>query len=235
MSKQLYLICLLVLLNTNIAYALQTKIVADNETITAYIAKSELTRIFVAGDRIKHVRGIEGVYTYQNDNEQGAIFIKPTVSYTKQPFSLFITTEYGKNYMLLLVPKETTADSIMLVPKDSNKPQAKKWEEFASYEHTLVRLIVAMVNNTIPEGYAVNHITKVKRLALKDMAYLQLITTYQGNYLRGEVYKLQNHLTKSITIAEQDLYRPTTRAIAISQHVIPPKKTTYVYLVMSND
>src|SRR5206468_14557 len=88
--------------------------VKDNSKVIARIAPFDVNRIFIEGDRIKSVRGVEGNYLLQQDTQAGQIFIKPLVP--KHPFTIFLTTENNKNYQLQLVPSAMSSETLMLKP-----------------------------------------------------------------------------------------------------------------------
>ncbi len=217
-------------------FALQTKPIQNNETVSATVAQKGRTRLFVEGDRIASLHGTPNAYVYKNDDIHGQVFIMPTLAYQHKPFSLFITTESGKTYGLKLNPKNTLAESIMLRPK-GNSGEARRWETASSYNHTIIRLIRYMVNDISPEGYEVAKIaeaTKSRVYYLGNKAELKPLAIYRGVHLRGEIYQYRNPLNRPITVTETEFYRPGTRAIAIDRHTIPAHGTTTVYGVMSN-
>lgn len=218
---------------TTTAFALQTKVVSDNQMVTATVSEKDKTRIFVSGDRISSIHGTPNAYVYKNDDVNGQVYLMPTVAYQKQPFSLFITTENGKNYSLKLNPVDQAADSIMLKPNIDHS-EAKHWESASGYNQAVVELIRYMVNGVSPEGYGVNQSNNAKPFFLGSIATLNLKTTYNGVYFKGEIYELHNLTNKPITVTETEFYRPETRAITLEQHTIPPHGTTTLYGVMSN-
>lgn len=125
MFKRIGLI-LLCIVHTSVAWALQTKALSDHQTAFFKISVKELTQIFVEGDRVQSARGLDGHYQLTKDESQGAIFIKPS---THKPFNLFLTTEAGHNYTLLLSPIDIPAEVIQLKPLSSIKAKAAQWEK----------------------------------------------------------------------------------------------------------
>lgn len=213
------------------AFALQFKPALDNDTLTAQISNKELNRISVAGDRIQHMRGASGAYIYKNDNQQGEVYIQPTDFYLHKSFSVFITTEQGKNYTLRLIPKNMAADTILIEPRDANRRAADQWERGAPYTEALTRLIAAMVNHIAPDGYAVNAIDKPIAQHLGDIATYHLNTIYQGVHLSGRIYELHNRLSTSITLSEREFWHPGVRAVTLQDETVAPHDSTLVYIV----
>jgi conjugal transfer pilus assembly protein TraK len=232
MIKKCFLLLLFLPL---ICFGLQTKSVLSNETVAAEVSTTELTRIFVANDRIKSIRGVDGSYIYKNDDAKGEIYLKPTEAFQKKIFNIFITTENGNTFTLMLIPKDIPAQTIMIKTKNVNFKAAGKWETSASYQNTLLNLINAMINNANPEGYAVSEVLLGKKILLGNIAELKLIKTYTGMHLRGEIYQLNNRADKAINITEKEFYRANTRAVAISSSVVQKNSSALVYVVIDND
>lgn len=223
------LVCLLF---CHCAFALQTLTAADNGNVHALIAPTELNRIFVEGDRIKNVRGTEGQYILNQDNQNGQIYVKPTLG--KRSFTLFLQTEQGKTFQVSLTPTASVAQTIQLKAINSKNPKALKWESSSSYEQVLVKLVTSMIKGESPDGYDVQSPKKAKSLPLGNIATLTLLKTYTGEHLQGEVYRLKNNTTSEIRLTEPQLYRVDTRAIAIENHVIPANSETTIFTVISH-
>lgn len=223
------------------SYALQIKTAIDNEPVTANIASHELNRIFVDGDRISSVIGMNGAYLLQNDEQQGAIFIKPTFSYLaqhkvtaeqRQTLNVFVATEGGHNFILELKPQHISAETIMLKPKYAAK-KALNDNSSPSYQQSLVRLITAMNNHAVPNEYTVNYFEPSKKPQYKlEEAELFLTAVYQGEELRGEIYHLINKGKQELHLSEQQFAFPHVRAVAMQDRVIPSQSDTHLYLVI---
>jgi hypothetical protein len=80
---------------TQNVFALQIKSVVDNETTTAKISSTDVTRIFVQGDRIRSVKGLKGAYTRENDEKNGEVYSQPSGYYEDRAFNILVSTEYG--------------------------------------------------------------------------------------------------------------------------------------------
>ena len=213
--------------------ALYIKPIADNQMAALVISNHELTRIFVANDRILAVRGVEGTYLLNKDENQGEIFVKPTPLNQGKAISLFITTEQGHNYTLLLAPADIPARAIKLTPTGGSK-LAERWEKNGNYQELIINLITAMVNGKVPDGYALSVPKKLVPIKFKLIS-VTLNAVYSGKYLRGEILVIENKSTVNIALTESQFYQVGTRAIAILQQNLPPKATTLLYRVMSNE
>lgn len=224
------LISLLCLLPVS-SFALQVKNASPEETISAQVSAHTLSRIFVKGDRIQHVRGKKGLYQLQYDKKTGAIYIKPMTVYSNKPFNIFITTESGKDYPLFLIPIDTPSETVEIRPKHFNAKKAKHWEEQAPYQTTLLTLIQHMVNESTPPGYQLESPDKDYFWKAKPNLQVKLLNIYQGDRLQGEVAEVRNLSNRSVRIKEEDFYRHGIRAVALKSHLIKPKGVTQLYRV----
>jgi len=215
------------------AFALQIKQIKDNQTVTANISSKELTRIFVEGDRIQNVRGVQGAYELTKDEKLGAVFIKLSPSYLKT-FNLFVTTESGQTYNLLLTPKDLPAESIELRPLSPVVSVAKRWERNSPYVETLIQLIHYMVNDIKPEGYAVIDFLKIKQKNLSPGLNMQLIRIYRGANLEGEIWQLKNACSKTLYLNKKDFFEHRVRAISLDKKVLHCNEKTYLYRVVGH-
>lgn len=226
----LYFICLL--FSANI-FALQIKNVVDNETTIAKISATDVTRIFIQGDRIKSIKGIKGAYTRENDEKNGEIYIQPSATYQERAFTILVSTEQGRNFTLLLNPTYSPSETLMLVPKGVSKERAARFEQSSPYELTIYYLIKAMKNNVIPEGYTIKTIDSKKTYIINHSVKLKIRAIYEGLNLRGEVYELTNCEHYPVQVDERQFYKLGTRAISLDMVNIPPKSTINLYRVIS--
>lgn len=216
-------------------FALQTVSIADNQTKNITVSAHELSRIFVAGDRIQNVRGLEGAYILTKDNAQGQIYVKPTSPYQAKPFNLFITTEQGRNYNLLVTASAVSGQDIELKPSTPGK-EAELWEKGTEYSQLLVKLITSMINDEVPSGYLVVYPDRRTKKGIKhNQLTISLQKRYLGKYLYSEVLLVQNKSNNPINLNEVLFYQTGTRAIAFLHSVLPANGQTTLFRVMSNE
>jgi len=201
-----------------------------NDSASAKISSLELSRIFVEGERIKSIRGMENTYIFKSDNTKGEIYLKPTPLYQTKMFTVFINTESGRTFTLLLTPVDVPSQTIMIKSQGIIK-KAEKWERILPYEGTLVNLVLAMFNETEIDGFEVKNVIDVKPKFLGDIATLKLLTVYNGNHLTGEVFEVKNRKKSQIVITEKEFYKPNARAIALKDHVIEGGASTLLYVI----
>lgn len=218
------------------AWATQLLRVKDNATFSASISALEPTFIAVEGDRIAVLRGVEGAYTYSNDTNQGAVFLKPTEAYQKSSFYVFVTTEQHHNYILLLKPSAALrAGALILKPRVPKTAVTSRWEQDSPYEKTLTALLNSMRRGDSLEGYEIIAVNSKKAQKLGTQLQLRLKTIYAGAQLQGEIYEVANRTNNPVVLQERLFYRAGDRAIALRDFNVAPHNTTLLYKVTGND
>lgn len=224
------LFCLLM----NPIFALQIKNAIDNETVIAKVSATDVTRIFVMGDRIKSVKGVKGAYTRDNDEKNGEVYLQPSSFYQDRAFTVLIATEQGRHFTLLLTPTSSPAETLMLVPKGVGHEQAGRFEQASFYELTLNHLLQAMKNGTLPEGYVERAVNNKTTYFLNRNLSIQLHAIYEGHHLRGEIYTITNKLNVPVQLDERAFYKAGTRAISLDVIYLLSKASTHLYRIVSN-
>ena len=214
--------------------ALQTVSIADNQTKGITISAHELSRIFVTGDRIQNVRGLEGAYILTKDASQGQVYIKPTPSYQSKPFNLFVTTEKARNFNLFVTATGIPGQDIELKPTTPSR-EVESWEKNSDYSQILVKLIGSMVNDEVPSGYSVVYPDKKTRTIKYDNFTTKLQKRYLGKHLYGEMLLVQNRRNSALNLTEYMFYQVGTRAITILDSSLPAKGQTMVFRVISDE
>ncbi len=226
---------LIYILGTMTSFALQIKAIKDNQTVSARISAKELTRIFVSGDRIQSTRGVNGAYELTKDEKFGAVYIKSSPFYLHKPFNLFVTTELGHTYNLLLTPMNIPAENIELKPLSPSMHIAGRWERNSPYLETLIHLMNDMANKIKPEGYAVIDLPNIKPKKLSSGLTMQLVTIYRGNHLKGEIWKLNNTHRNTLYLKPREFFQDNVRAISLESETFRCNDETYLYRVVDHD
>lgn len=223
------------LIGISTADALQIKPLKDNQTAFVTISSSEQSRLFVQGDRIRAVRGLEGAYDLKKDEEAGDIYIQPAPLYQHQAFNLFIATEQGHAYTVLASPLAIPAETIELKPLSPSILKAEQWETASPYAETLIHLIRSMVTATHPAGYAVIPMGCRKKMALSKGLTLQLRVIYRGKHLQGEVVSIQNTSKNTVLLTPTNVYQPNLLAVGWEKNSLQPNEVIRLYRVVAHD
>lgn len=214
------------------ASAFQVKTIVNDEITQATISAHELSRIYVKGDRIAYVRGVEGAYTFKADQDSGAIYIKPNSSYQAKPFTLHVTTEQHSNYRLLLTPSDIPAESIVLVGMDEGKGPSVNVRSSVSV-NALLSLIAHMSKEEIMPDYVIQASDNKVLVANQPNGLGKVLKkTYKGETLTGNIYELTNRGQGPIALQETMFYQLNTKAIALSTVVLAPGQQAKLYEVI---
>ena len=223
-----FMLMMLGLLSPTVVHAQQIITVQEGVEVSATLSSKALNRIAVQNDRILSVKGTQGEFELDKDNELGQVFVKPHPQESQEPIHLFLSTEAGKTYALALLPQDTSAQSILLVPAGLS---LVPWEQAGAYEASIKTLIKAMHTQSELEGFSVERL-KIRLPSIQG-AKLLVLQSYSGHPFVGEVLELHNTTKQSLNLHEMDFYVEGTRAITVMDKRLPPHAKTRVYRVRS--
>jgi hypothetical protein len=233
------------------AHAAIVRPLDEMKVIETHISQDGLTRIKVQDDRILHVFGSAGEYILEVDENQGQIFIRPTLldeigSKASKPISLTLTTEEGHTQDLRLIPKDQASEALILKADNTIKQEIEKEKRaFAPlFREEVEALIQALSSERIPLGYKEMPISlanlhdSLNEDSLNEEPYL-LMRELQGEILRGLTYRIQNKAHDQIILSESELDINLRQgfgghkviAILISKKTLNPGEETDVYVV----
>ena len=225
------LVVLLSLLNATSSLAVQINSFHDHHTLPFIISAQELTHIVVKGDRIRTVRGNEGTYAVNLNDNDGTVFIKPTAAYQAQPFSIFISTAQGWTIPLFLTPRQLPSDTIII------QPELKKvalrtivTDKADTTTEMLLTLMQAMVQHKAHEGFTASFGKAI--VSLKNpVLQVERVARYTGSTLECEILHVSNRSTHALTFPFEQLILPNTKAIAAESLTLLPGHSLVVYRV----
>ena len=85
---------------------------ADEKTPQkAQISRSSLSRVSIDGGRITNVKWIDNELEIEKDGDSGQVYVR---ALTAKSSSLFVTSDEGKTYLLILSPTAKQSDSIVI-------------------------------------------------------------------------------------------------------------------------
>jgi len=200
--------------------------VQEGTEVSITVSSNTLNRLAVENDRIMTVKGITGQFQLDKDGESGQVFIQPIATDKQELIHLFLLTEKGHTYPLSLALHEGPAESILLMPIESEPTQ---WEQSSNYETLLRTLVQAMHNQTALEGFVLNKV-KARVPTIKDakVTYLQ---TYTGTQLQGHILEVTNACKEELILTEQMFQLKGIRAVSILNPILCSHAKTRVYVV----
>jgi len=215
------------------AYAQQVVEAEDNGAYQVRLSARELTRIVVENGRIRRIDGNEGEFIIQRDTKLGQAFVRPVV--LDKPLNLFISTDSGRVYSLVMTPLDIPAHTVVLRERGAirNAAVASTPQKAGSYEAGILRLINAMARND--PGVQVEVKQDNTEIALwQGYRFVREVQFRERNYV-GERYRLYNNTGKQQTIAEQEFYKPGVLAVAVESLQLTSGQTTAVYIVRASE
>ena len=227
MGKQLILYLILTFLFVSQLKALQIREVVESAEIQANIARGDLNRIKVAHDRISKARANAGYATIEFEASTGEIFLR-TSNKRYSPVSVFLTTEKGFTYKLLLTPKNIPSEQIILrnLATVSDHVEAIKKSD---YKGVIAKIYKAMVQSQGIEGFEV--ISLNERIYFNSQFKARIKAKYQSDLFQGLIIKVKNHRDEVLELDENNFYQDGVAAIRIGQRVLAPTQETEVYLI----
>jgi len=225
------LILFLVMASASNAHALQIKQATDNGQITAIVSAQEISRINLTKDRIRMVNGDPEV-DITHDSETGDVYLKPSTKPLTKPLNLFISTEKGFTYQLLLMPEKVPSEQIIIRNEDAfnGSKEAQTWESRTPFHATVIDVLKATIGESaLPAGYR----REVFKEDVKHRQQLSLRPMYSisGTALQGIALEVRNTGETATTLTERDLYSPDQAAIYLPQRKVGPGQNVTVYLV----
>ncbi|MBY0501708.1 MAG: type-F conjugative transfer system secretin TraK [Alphaproteobacteria bacterium] len=228
---------LILLLAGTTAQAATVHPLDEMKVIGLPISQQGLTRIKVQNDRILHVFGNAGEYVLETDEDQGQVFIRPTLlnDSSAKAISLTLTTEAGHTQDLRLTPKNQAPEALILKVDTEATSKAEKEKRSSSplFREEAESLIFALQEDRIPLGYKEMPIN----LTTLHEPY-PLLRELQGKTLRGLIYRIQNKTPENLILSEPELAKQlslqqnTLVAILISKKILTPGEGTEAYVVV---
>src|SRR6202171_4997766 len=241
------------------AFALQRIESRDGVSVEAAIALKEPTRIKIDGAPITDVFGNiystncgstgatamlpnpppmpqikpAGEIVLECDKDKGEIYVKPVGAGTK-PINLFVSS--GKpTYTLILKRVDMPSDTIVIVDRTLRQPLAATSSRVAgsapNHERALKAMLFAMAGDAVPSELSVEEV--VRPVQLWAEARFMLLTTYEGQGLAGEKYRLTNISQDPMVLTEEEFDREGGDVIAVSieNHNLGPGESPNVFVI----
>ncbi len=220
--------------------------VANDQQAKIDLSNVDANRIFVKGDKIIGFKEPKDHLVAYND-QSGSIYMNV---YGKTPFTAFVTTQKGRHFSLLIIPKSKPGVTVRFIPTSpafshyvNHSLSAKRFEQSTPYEKTLINLLKDTMLQKTPAGYSVISSSSFKRIPIftvpkhfnkRKLVSEQIVAGFLGGELAVRVIKISNTSNHAISLYANDFYRPGVRAVAIAHDMIPARQSTDVYEVISN-
>ena len=217
------------------ASALQIRQATDNARITATVSASEISRISVVRDRIRMVNGDPAV-DITHDSQTGDVYLKPSTAPLSKPLNLFISTEKGFSYQLLLTPMAVPSEQILIRNDDvvDRSGQARAWESRTPFHATVVEVLKATIRgNTLPAGYRKKTFREKPRT--REHLSVRRLYAVSGAALQGVAIEVRNVGETATAVSERDLYSPGQAAVYLPRGDLEAGGGLTAYVVRRRD
>lgn len=217
----------------------RAKPVYEGITLFERVSRDELNRLHVVDGRIKMMHFKTQELEVVKDEDSGQAFFTPK---TDKTISLFITTQAGTTFTLVLqpvpkmpaanvmvqeMPTPTAADASAQVRTSS--PGATPMASM-SYEQAISTLIYAAATNQVLPGVSEQAVNQA--IPLWEQATFFHVRSLQSSGLQLGEYRLTNTSKQPMRLVEQELYKPGVLAVAVEQHLLAPGESTPVFVVL---
>ena len=242
-----------IFLTLNNANAEQIKTMTGDDQVSVVISKNDLNRIKLINDRIKLLNYNNGdLITNQNKN-LGDVYLRAS-NFSKKNINLFITSEKGFVYKLLLTLKDIPSEQIFIknnknyyVSKEGEKysynndtPIEIKFED--SYKSGIIDLVKAMTFRDNVNGFYIVD-REGDRIRFKKGLKIKWETSYMSNHrnnennlsnLTGEIFSVKNITNEEVILKEEDFLKRGILAVKFDNLNLKPDEITNLYLIGGN-
>lgn len=228
LSNQASIVCFIInvlflsiIINTNISQAKQTRQVQTNDELLLEISKADITRLSVQNDKIQSLQFTNGILDVTIDTKLGEAYIKPK---TNSMINLFVTTQKGFVYKLLLTPKSIPSEQIILQNKNTFISEGISQGISNDYERRITDIIISIQKELPIEGCFIQNL-KHRRVKspIKEIK-LYAIEKYSCKDFTGYKFEIkerrrnakdENLKDNNQTITESNFITKNTRAVKL--------------------
>ncbi|KPK51090.1 MAG: hypothetical protein AMS22_11475 [Thiotrichales bacterium SG8_50] len=209
------------------AHAIQVLEGRPGQTLVGKISTTHLTRITVANDRIRNVRGIEGTLIIEPDKDTGDVYVRPR--FTNNAVSIYITTRKKRTYALLLEPTRDKVETLIIKDVTPAPEEMTTVEKAGDYIKVIKEMVRVMAVSDVPEDMEIKELNKTLPL-WQDTTFV-LERRWIASQIVGEKYRLVNKGTKPMVLAEQEFYVKGVAAVTIENMQLAAGEATNIFIV----
>ncbi|ATD64909.1 type-F conjugative transfer system secretin TraK [Neisseria weixii] len=221
------------------SFALAEQRIPATEQIPHVVAvsKRDLSRIAIEGGRIASWKFMDGDLDIQKDQRTGQLFVRSLIG---RPTNLYIISEEGKTYLLVLKPSAKHGDSIIIDEANSKRSEAvllasqsgpmPVTTNSSEYVRAIKQLMTSIMN-----GHGADMGMRRSQTYRTIPLWKNTVFVQTGQYTAADMqaysYALTNTGASAMEIKEQEFYRPGVYAVAAKKHVLQPGEMTEVYVI----
>lgn len=198
----------------------------NNVTINVTLSDVDTNRIFIDGDKIKGVYCPDGTCVAHND-PSGSAYL--SIAKSIPAFTAYASTQAGRHFALFIRPSSVPAKTIELIPQGGGVLKASS--KSADYQDRLAKLIAAMSQGKVIDGYGISAVKDSKSITINKQYTLKLESIYQGAELQGFAYSVTNITDKPVKLTDNTFYSHGVRAIALSKKILWAHESGFIWEV----
>lgn len=210
------------------AYSLQIKDVSEGAEIRANISANDLNRIQLKGDKIISAKANVGDINLSYEKSTGDIFVRPKSNNQSKILNLFLVSEKGYTYKLLLTPRFIPSEQIFLRNDAIINEDIKAFRK-DDYKSAIINLYKAMQSSGSIEGYSITHTDR--RSFLNKKLRTRLKSVYNSRIYRGELFRVTNKQKDSVLLKESDFFTAGVLAVKIDKVYLERGEATNIYII----
>ena len=183
------------------AQAAQIRIAADNSEIHATISIREVNRISLEGDRIKSVAKAPIGYDVVPEPDTGDLYLVPSYgARVDRPVNMFITSERGFTYQLLLTTSDTPSEQLII---QGPKKRPLRTRPVAPRRQAIADLMRGMINGDFLDDYRrrAAHLSDLDHVSLHLIDF-RVLEVWEGDRFTGLSLELGSAEPMSLTAAD---------------------------------
>lgn len=202
--------------------------VVDDIEIKATISSYELNRIKIEGGRIEGFRALDGDLVAVADAKKGELFIHLPRKYSRKTTNLFLTSDSGATFKLLLVPRNIPAEQIFLVERATRDKKLKIGHD---YKSKILKFYKGLYKRSPISDYKISY--KKEKSRIDDLKLTKIVTysPKDKSGLVGEIFEIKNNSSEIKVIRPQDFYQDGVRAVKINDHILEKDQVTQMYII----
>lgn len=213
--------------------------VAANEQIphTVAVSRSGLSRIAIDGGKIASYKFIDGDLQVVKDRTTSQLYVR---ALTARNTNLYVVSEEGKTYQLILKPSAKLGDSIIIDVATQKKMAANLASGYptvvpvtsnsSEYVRAIKQFVIAIMNGS-SGSLGIRSKQAYETVPLWRNTVFIKIRQYFAADMQADVYSLTNTSSKELIIREQEFYRPDVYAVAVRKQQLQPGEMTDVFVV----
>lgn len=214
------------------------KPIRDGITLYERVSRDELNRLHIVDGRIARMHYKTQELDVTKDDVLGQAFFTPK---TDKTISVFITTESGATFTLVMqpVPKMPAANVVVQEAAANQQLEAESRGvapaspmSSMSFEQAISTLVFAAATRQQLPGVSEQAVNQT--VPLWEQSTFVHVRTLSGAGMQLGEYRLTNASKKPLRLLEQEFFKVGVLAVAIEQHLLEPGESTPVFVVQGS-